>query len=111
MLIDTFEKYSGRRYNDFFSVDDTRELARRAHAKGIEFWIAGSIKRQEVGAYVKAGVDLICFGGAARYKSGSRVTKGGGGTRDEEIKLPLVRQLVREFDRADPKRRARKRRR
>ena len=26
MLIDTFEKYSGRRYNDFFSVDDTREL-------------------------------------------------------------------------------------
>ena len=62
-------------------------------------------------AYVKAGVDLICFGGAARYESGSRVTKGGGGTRDEEIKLPLVRQLVREFDRADPKRRARKRRR
>ena len=111
MLIDTFEKYSGRRYNDFFSVDDTRELARRAHAKGIEFWIAGSIRRQEVGAYVKAGVDLICFGGAARYESGSRVTKGGGGTRDEEIKLPLVRQLVREFDRADPKRRARKRRR
>ena len=111
MLIDTFEKYSGRRYNDFFSVDDTRELARRAHAKGIEFWIAGSIRRQEVGAYVKAGVDLICFGGAARYESGSRVTKGGGGTRDEEIKLPLVRQLVREFDLADPKRRARKRRR
>src|SRR5262245_65316542 len=73
ILIDTFEKYSGRRYNDFFSVEDTRELARRAHAKGIEFWIAGSIRRQEVGACVKAGVDLICFGGAARDRKSTRL--------------------------------------
>ena len=103
VLIDTFEKYSGRRYKDFFSVDDTRELAKLAHKGRIEFWIAGSIRRQEVGPYVKAGVDLICFGGAARHESGIRVEKGrgGGGRADESIKLPLVQKLVREFNRFD----------
>jgi uncharacterized protein (UPF0264 family) len=111
VLIDTFEKYSGRRYNDFFSVDDTRALARLAHAKGIEFWIAGSIRRQEIRPYVKAGVDLICFGGAARHESGVRVATGSAGRHDEAIKLPLVRKLVREFDRADPKAPAKKGRR
>lgn len=103
VLIDTFEKYSGRRYDDFFSVAETRGLARLAHEGGIELWIAGSIRRQEIRPYVKAGVDLICFGGAARHESGSRVGKRKGGHRDEAIKLPLVQKLVREFDRVDPK--------
>lgn len=106
VLIDTFEKYAGRRYKDFFSVDDTRELAQLAHKGGIEFWIAGSIRRQEIGPYVKCGVDLICFGGAARHESGVRVKKGKGSRRDESIKRGLVRKLVREFDRFDPTRSA-----
>lgn len=102
MLIDTFEKYTGRRYDDFYSADDTRQLANECHKAGLELWIAGSIRQDEIRQYVKAGVDLICFGGAARHKEGVRVATAGG-KRDESIKRPLVENLVAEFNRVDPK--------
>ncbi|PYR59876.1 MAG: hypothetical protein DMF91_13620 [Acidobacteria bacterium] len=101
LLIDTFEKYTQKRYCDFYSLGDTKALATRAHASGIELWIAGSIRRDEIRQYVKCGVDLICFGGAARHASAVRVTKTRG-RRDESIKRGLVQQLVDEFDRVDP---------
>ena len=103
LLIDTFEKYTQKRYCDFYSLGDTKALATRAHASGIELWIAGSIRRDEIRQYVKCGVDLICFGGAARHASAVRVTKTRG-RRDESIKRGLVQQLVDEFDRVDPTR-------
>jgi uncharacterized protein (UPF0264 family) len=102
MLIDTFEKYTGKRYGDFYSLDDTRALARAAHRAGLEFWIAGSIRRDEVADHLACDVDLICFGGAARHETGRRVQQKGG-RRDESIKRVLVERLVEEFDRADPK--------
>ncbi len=107
ILIDTFEKYSGKRYDDFFSVEDTKKLSLQAHRAGIELWIAGSIRREEVAAYLRSGVDLICFGGAARHATGVRVTRKGG-KADESIKRDLVEKLVAVFDRADPKPRARR---
>jgi uncharacterized protein (UPF0264 family) len=100
LLIDTFQKTTGKRYHDFYSVDDTKKLADSAHAAGIEFWIAGSIRRDEVANLVKAGVDLICFGGAARHASGVRITDEPGG-RDESIKRELVEALASEFDLVD----------
>jgi uncharacterized protein (UPF0264 family) len=102
MLIDTFEKFTGRRYSDFYSLEDTKALADAAHAAKIELWIAGSIRRQEVAGYLKCGVDLICFGGAARHEEGVRITTKGG-KRDESIKRPLVEKLVAVFNRVDPK--------
>jgi len=102
VLIDTFEKYTGKRYADFYSVDETARLAKEAHAAGLELWIAGSIRQDEVAPYLGCKVDLICFGGAARHKTGIRVASRGG-RRDESIKRPLVEQLVAAFDRADPK--------
>lgn len=103
VLIDTFEKYTGKRYHNFYSLDDTAELARNAHARGLEYWIAGSISADEVTALLRCKVDLICFGGAARHRSGQRVAVEKG-RRDESIKRPLVEGLVRLFERADPRR-------
>ncbi len=102
MLIDTFEKYTGRRYPDFYSLADTAALASAAHESKLELWIAGSILQAEVAAYLKCGVDLICFGGAARHAEGIRVTSKGA-KRDESIKRPLVEKLVATFNKLDPK--------
>jgi uncharacterized protein (UPF0264 family) len=102
VLMDTFEKHTGKTYKDFYSVSDTAELARGAHEKGIEFWIAGSITRDEIFDLVRSEVDLICFGGAARHATGERTTVQQG-RRDESIKRPLVEGLVAEFERADPR--------
>ena len=103
VLIDTFEKRTGKGYKNFYPLEDTAELARRAHEKGLEFWIAGSITREEVYDLVRRGVDLICFGGAARHATGAR-TEVKQGREDQSIKRPLVEGLVKEFERADPRR-------
>jgi uncharacterized protein (UPF0264 family) len=102
ILIDTFEKYTGKHYREFYSLKDTADLARAAHAAGIEFWIAGSIGREEVEDLLACGVDLICFGGAARHESAERIAVKDG-VRDESIKRPLVEDLVRRFEEADPR--------
>ncbi len=106
VLLDTYEKHTGKRYRDFFSIADTERLTALAHGKGIELWVAGSIALDEVVPLVKAKVDLICFGGAARHRTGQR-TQIVHGRPDQTIKRPLVEQLVRAFERADPRRRAR----
>lgn len=102
VLIDTFEKHTGRRYADFYSLEETTHLAEEAHSKGLELWIAGSISLKEVEPLLRCKVDLICFGGAARHASGRRtgIVKG---QRDQTIKRPLVEKLVRAFERADPR--------
>jgi uncharacterized protein (UPF0264 family) len=83
-------------------LQDTDELAELAHKNKLEFWIAGSISRDEIAGLVKCKVDLICFGGAARHRSGRRTEKLRG-RRDESIKRDLVEELVHEFEKADPR--------
>jgi uncharacterized protein (UPF0264 family) len=100
LLLDTFQKTAGKRYHDFYTLKDTRELARQAHDQGMEFWIAGSIRREEVAPLIECEVDLICFGGAARHASGVRVVDDKSG-HDETIKRELVEALAAEFERVD----------
>lgn len=107
VLIDTFEKHTGKRYRDFFSLEETTTLSGLAHKAGLEFWVAGSINLAEVEPLVKAKVDLICFGGAARHRTGRR-TESGRGRRDQTIKRPLEEELVRGFELADPRPKGRK---
>jgi uncharacterized protein (UPF0264 family) len=102
MLLDTFEKYTHRHYRDFYSLEETARLAEEAHRLGVELWIAGSIGREEVAELVRCRVDLICFGGAARHESAERIAVKDG-VRDESIKRPLVEDLVRRFEEADPR--------
>jgi uncharacterized protein (UPF0264 family) len=108
VLIDTFDKRAGRGYKDFYTLADTKRLAALAHRNGIELWIAGSITADEAGPLVKCKVDLICFGGAARHRTGKReeVVRG---KQDLTIKRPLVEELVRAFESADPRPRKRRR--
>jgi len=110
VLLDTYEKHTKKRYADFYPLADTRRLARLAHENEIELWIAGSIALPEVVPLVRCKVDLICFGGAARHRTGKR-TEIVHGRPDQTIKRPLVEELVRAFERADPPTRKSKRRR
>ena len=103
LLIDTYEKFTGRNYWNFYSLEETAQLAAEAHKHAIEFWVAGSIIKKDIPSLVKCKVDLICFGGAARHESGIRVTEEKG-RRDESIKRPLVEGLVRAFERNDMRR-------
>jgi hypothetical protein len=104
VLLDTFEKHTGRRYADFYDVAATARLARLAHEKRIELWVAGAIALAEVGPLIrKCRVDVICFGGAARHASGQRTVLVHG-RREQTIKRPLVEKLVAAFERADPRR-------
>jgi uncharacterized protein (UPF0264 family) len=100
VLIDTYEKHTGKRYRDFYSLKATRALSGLAHRASLEFWVAGSISLPEVGPLVRAKVDLVCFGGAARHRTGER-TVIVHGRPDQTIKRQLVEDLVRSFERAD----------
>ena len=100
ILIDTYEKHTGKRYHDFYSLKDTAILARLAHAAKLELWVAGSISLQEVVPLVKTRVDLICFGGAARHPGGQRTVLVRG-RPDQTIKRPLVEKLVKAFERGE----------
>lgn len=100
ILIDTYEKHTGKRYHDFYSLKDTATLSQLIHATGLEFWVAGSISLQEVVPLVRCKVDLICFGGAARHASGRR-TDTLRGRPDQTIKRPLVEKLVQAFERGE----------
>ncbi len=107
VLIDTYEKHTGKRYRDFYSLEETSALSSLAHRAGLEFWVAGSISLPEVEPLVKAKVDLICFGGAARHRTGQR-TVIVHGRPDQTLKRPLVEDLVRAFERADRRPKARR---
>jgi uncharacterized protein (UPF0264 family) len=107
VLLDTFEKHTGRRYSDFYDLDDTRRLVRLAHRNRLELWIAGSIALPEVEPLIRCKVDLICFGGAARHKTGQRQVIVHG-RPDTTIKRPLVEELVQAFEHADPRPRGRR---
>jgi hypothetical protein len=72
-LIDTQHKDKGfARFLDAFSDRQLTELADTAHEMGMDIWAAGSIGAEGYGRIVKAGWNLVCFGGAARDASGLR---------------------------------------
>lgn len=104
VLLDTYEKHTDKRYRDFYTVVETATLARLAHSVGIELWVAGSISLREVVPLVRSRVDLICFGGAARHRTGQRSVIVHG-RPDQTIKRPLVEELVRAFERGERRRR------
>src|SRR5262249_17000914 len=72
-LIDTQHKDKGfARFLDAFSDKQLTALADTAHEMGMDIWAAGSIGADGYGRIVKAGWNLVCFGGAARDASGLR---------------------------------------
>lgn len=65
VLIDTLVKRRGHALLDLIDLGEIAEFVRSCHATGVEAWIAGSIKRGQMGALWSTGVDVICVRGAA----------------------------------------------
>ena len=77
-LIDTQHNDRGfARFQELFSDQELVSLADQAHELGMDIWAAGSINADGHGRLVKAGWNLVCFGGAARSDSGLRPESGG----------------------------------
>lgn len=109
VLIDTFEKNAKPKkvYRDYYSLAETKAICDAAHEANLELWLAGSITQAEIKDLVACGADLICFGGAARHKSGDRAESGGAkaaaDAEENPIQRSLVEGLVREFEESDPR--------
>lgn len=86
ILIDTFNKAIGKGLLDYCTAGDLKLLATKCHKAGKEFWIAGSISKEELPKLWATGVDVICVRGAACEKSGSG--------RFGEVKAQIVKELV-----------------
>lgn len=65
VLIDTFNKSTGKRLTDYFDYKDIKKFVTLCHQKKIEAWIAGSITKDELPYLWGTGVDVICVRGAA----------------------------------------------
>ena len=87
ILIDTFNKLIGKGLSDCCSLADIRDFSKAMHNLGKEAWIAGSITREELPAFWKTGVDVICVRGAACAKEG-------GGGRFGQVRTSIVKTLV-----------------
>ncbi len=85
ILIDTYEKSKGKRLVDYYSYREITKFVKRCHERGLEAWIAGSIKKEELRSFWETGVDVICVRGAACGKTDDRMGK---------IKADIVRSLV-----------------
>jgi uncharacterized protein (UPF0264 family) len=86
ILIDTFNKYMGKGLLDFCSIKEIPSFVSKCHKFGKEAWIAGSIRKDELPALWKTGVDVICIRGAAcEQKSNGRFG---------EVKAKIVAELV-----------------
>lgn len=87
ILIDTFNKLIGKGLSDYCSLADIRGFSKAMHKLGKEAWIAGSITREELPAFWKTGIDVICVRGAACAKET-------GGGRFGEVRASIVKTLV-----------------
>lgn len=109
LLIDTFEKNARPKkvYRDYYSLAETKAIADLAHEANLELWLAGSITQPEVKDLVACGADLLCFGGAARHRSGDRAEASGqkaaADAEENPIQRSLVEDLVRAFEESDPR--------
>ena len=88
ILIDTFDKTRGFGLWDYVLLEDIRLFAQHCHNAGLEAWIAGSIKLEQMQYYWDTGVDVICVRGAAC----ELITEKG---RFGEVSEDLVRQIVK----------------
>lgn len=86
LLIDTFNKLTGKELLDYCALRDIKRFAAACHRIKKEAWIAGSITLEELPDLWATGVDVICIRGAACEQKG----KG----RFGEVKAKLVAELV-----------------
>jgi (5-formylfuran-3-yl)methyl phosphate synthase len=89
LLIDTFDKGSGKNLFDHVSPEKITEMARKCHDSSIEFWVAGSLREEHFADLLKARVDVICVRGAACK---------GNQDRTGEVDTKLVKRLVAAID-------------
>lgn len=86
ILVDTFNKLTGKGLLDYCTVDEIRLLAESCHEDGKEVWVAGSLTVEELPDLWSAGVDVVCVRGAACESTGRG--------RFGEVSEQLVRDLV-----------------
>jgi uncharacterized protein (UPF0264 family) len=65
VLVDTYEKGTGKGLLDYVAVKDIAKWIRKLHGMGKEAWLAGSITKEELPGLWRAGADVICVRGAA----------------------------------------------
>lgn len=65
LLIDTYDKQTGKGLLDYVSVDDLKTLVTALHRSRREAWMAGSVTLEQLPALWETGVDVICVRGAA----------------------------------------------
>lgn len=87
VLIDTFEKGTGKGLLDYVSAKEIAAWIHKLHAMKKEGWLAGSITREELPELWNTGADVICVRGAACAKQ-----RGAG--RFGAVNTAIVRQLV-----------------
>lgn len=87
VLIDTFEKGTGKGLLDYVSAKEIAAWCKKLHAMKKEAWLAGSITKEELPELWAAGADVICVRGAACEKQ-----QGAG--RFGEVSARLVKELV-----------------
>lgn len=87
VLIDTFEKGTGKGLLDYTSVKEIAAWTRKLHATEKEAWLAGSITKEELPALWAAGADVICVRGAACDKQA-------GAGRFGSVNAKIVKELV-----------------
>ena len=87
ILIDTFNKSIGKGLLDYCNTKEISSLVSKCHKSGKEAWIAGSIRKDELQALWKTGVDVICIRGAACEQKGNG--------RFGEVKAKIVAELVK----------------
>jgi len=84
-LIDTFDKRIKKNLFDYISLNDLKKLTQSCHKRGLQMWIAGSLKKEHLKKIRRVGIDVVCVRGAVC--EGSRET----GT----VRSKLVHQLVK----------------
>ena len=65
VLVDTFDKTLGKGLLDYVSVRDLARFVKDCHHAGLEAWLAGSIKLDQLSALWKTSADVICVRQAA----------------------------------------------
>jgi len=74
VLIDTFDKkVKSNQLLKLLSLEKIKEFVKRCHSYGIEAWIAGSVRIEDMPSLWGTGVDVICVRGAACENSSSRM--------------------------------------
>lgn len=87
LLIDTFNKATGKGLLDYCKIAQITELSSQLHRMRKEMWLAGSIQLEELPQLWNAGADVICVRGAA-------CKPGKVGGRFGEVSTAIVRKLV-----------------